>query len=235
MDLVELNPPKIIARFDGHALKLRNFDLRAIVWATHYFEKDGKNGLGMMNAYLNNPDDWQPHAGAATEIIFHLISYEDREDIFQDSACYFKSLINKTPKKSGGPSGTIAVFCDALQEVFKNSFPDPPDPIKSQDGQKQPAEKQDPECWAKIFVEVAGSIGCSLDEFYALTTRQISAFRTQINVLKVENLRWQAMAMQPGVKFDIQGGAKPKKDIWTEEDIKAIELDQKNFMDQFPA
>ena len=237
MDLTELNPPSVIAPFDGHALELRNFDLRAIVWATHYFATEGKNGLNMMNTYLNNHKNFDLFSGVVSEIIWHLMPDDDREDIYQDSSCYFKRLILETPEKDGGPERAIAVFFDAIQKVFSNSFPDPPESVNTQEGQK-PKQQQEstPECWAKIFIEVSSYIKCNLDEFYAFTTRQIDTFRTQINALKAENLGYQAMAMQPGVKFNASGGTNhAKKDIFTDDDIKEIMADQKIFMEQFPA
>ena len=240
MDLTELNPPKVVARLDANfpvvaqidknALELRYFDLRAIVWASGFF-----GSLQAMNSYLNDHDH-EIFSDVVAEVIFHLISDEDREDIFQGSPCYFKRLISETPEKDGGPERTIAVFFDALQKVFANSFPDPPEhePANTQQGKKQ--QESTPECWAKIFIEVSNYIKCNLDEFYAFTSRQIETFITQINVLKVQNLEYQAMSMQPGVKFNITGGNnQTKKDVFTDADIKEIMADQKIFMEQFPA
>lgn len=237
MDLTELNPPPVVARFDGHAFELRMFDLRAIVWATNRFAKDGKNGLDMMSTYLNSHDSFNIFSGVVSEIIWYLMSDTDREDIFQDSSCYFKRLISETPEKDGGAERVIAVFYNAIQKVFANSFPDQPEPVKTPERTSpKHQEKPAPECWAKIFVEVSNYIKCNLNEFYAYTIRQIDVFRTQINALKAENLNNQVMVMRPGVKFNTTGGNNHvKKDIFTDEDINEIMADQKKFMEQFPA
>lgn len=225
MNLTELNPPPVIARFDGHALELRNFDLEAMVWASQYFQKDGKDGLDMMNHYLNDYKNFKVFSDVVTEIIFYLMSDDDREDIFQDSSCYFKRMISETLEKDGGSSRTIAIFFDALQKVFSNSLiqtekkeqPNIPESIRPE------REEPEPEDWAKVFVVVAGAIGCTMDEFYSFTIQQIDAIRTQINIAKFDDFKVQASIK--GIKLQNNFNSMPQKvvDKWSDDDISTFE------------
>lgn len=72
MNLSELSPYPVFIDWEGQAIKLKPFDLRAITWAERFFFKDGQNGFERMNHILSNPDDQNLIFNTLIDIVYYL-------------------------------------------------------------------------------------------------------------------------------------------------------------------
>lgn len=146
-----------------------------------------------MNLLLTNPDNENELSNTIIDVGFFLGS-EDFEKLGINGPVELKNLINEKEDYQE----ELKSFGDALQTVFKNSFP-PQQKEQVTGGEifkklthKKKGESAIDTDWEQIYVAFYMAGGMSLDEFYNLTMRQINYLYPEINYKISESFSIQA-------------------------------------------
>jgi len=224
MNLEDLSPLKVFIGWEGESIKLKPFNLRAIVWAERFFFNGEKNGFERMNHILSGECE-EALYNSIIDVIYFLGS-DDFE--YYNISCSV-GLKNKVAE-SEHKSEIILEFTSGLEMVLLGSFPDATKEAEVKGGkifqQIQKNKKPDKAGindtnWGQIYNEFYQAGGMTIDQFMDMTMRQIGPLLEEIRFKKFEDLNLLSEIVQKKISFK-----KPLRKVeeeFSDEDIGAFQ------------
>jgi len=225
MNLEDLSPLKVFIGWEGESIKLKPFNLRAIVWAERFFFNGEKNGFERMNHILSGGEGEEALYNSIIDVIYFLGS-DDFE--YYNISCSV-GLKNKVAE-SEHKSEIILEFTSGLEMVLLGSFPDATKETEVKGGKifKQIQKNKKPDKaginetnWGQIYTEFYQAGGMGIDQFMGMTMRQIGPLLEEIRFKKFEDLNLLSEIIQKKITIK-----KPKRKVvgeFTNEDVSAFE------------